>query len=1459
MTLKYAPISFVLLFFTLTVEVVGQCASNLVPNPSFEDRTGCASGTSLGAPFNFDVFDNIANWYSPTGGTSDAMSTCNGKVPSYFFYGGDNQVTHFYQNPVHGDGIAAIYINAPTLQSAEYLQVELTGPLTAGVTYQLEFYASLAETSLIGSQIGGYLTNTAFEDYSTGGVLSATPQVTSGIITDKDNWTLVSGSFTATGGERFLTLGSFTGNAGWTDLGVVTSNDTYAAYMLIDQVAIFQFNDPIPIAGANQTFCSGGSVQLDASLSNGISYSWTPSTGLNNPNIANPIAAPASTTTYTVSVDYGGGCIKQDQVTLTQVNCDCSLLNYTDSVIDADCHGGLGLLRLAGTDPSPNTSLYIEWTDAVTGQIVDPNNSSRIQPALAGTYNAFIRDEYTGCTQTINGIVVGEPPLYEVNILNINPASCAGNDGSVEVSVTGGTPMSVNSVQYRIKIGSGNYISMYSNTITLSNLTPGTYLIEVLDDNNCILNTTVTITTNCTGCSATVEAGPDINLCRGDFTTIPVTVSGGTPVSVSWSPTYALSDPTVLNPTFGVNINFGPTVYTVTVDFGGGCVYSDYLVINNKAQFCSVSCTDVVDAGLDQTINAGDTANLNAASSGGSPTYTWTASPADPSLAGQENQQSPTVSPTQTTTYMVTADFGGGCIETDDVIITVNLGCTETVDAGTDETINLGNSATITATPSGGTPSYTWTASPADPSLSGQENTQNPTVSPTQTTTYTVTADFGAGCVDTDDVVVTVNTPPIFTCLPGQTIVSNRSTENWYFGNNAGLNFSTSPPTIVTDGNINVREGTTTISDSNGNLLFYTSANSVMNSNHLVMTNGAGISAEDSSTQASTILKAPNNSNLYYILQLEEGASVDFTYSVVDINLNEVVQKNISPAGTNDNYSEKLTAVRHCNGIDYWVILKQMNQPIYDVFLLNSSGIALSSSQNVSSYSGSFSTGIGQLKASPSGRKLAAVSFYGNRLELSDFDNATGLISNVVSVDYGTTFEPYGVEFSPDENKVYVSLYTGQQLRAYDISTFTSAAIASSETIIANTSLAPGSLQLAKDGNIYVVEETAYYIGFIDNPNSNTPTYNTSLLDLTGLPNTPRATLGLPNFFPGSVITPPGFNTVVDCRTIDFTLDGIVPVNAIGVNWDFGDGSVTTGSNVSHTYTSDGTYNVIVSYDLDCGGTYCVEQMLMISCSSCPETIDAGLDVNINQGETTVFAASSTGGTPSYIWTASPTDASLAGQETIQNPSVSPAVTTTYTVTADFGGGCVDTDDVVVSVSIPCTLQINDMNLLTTNADCGMTNGSINGIEVLNTTATETYSWTDSNGMQVGTSMDLFNMPTGDYTLTITDGSCSATLGPLTIDCNTNQNQDIVIANTMTPNGDGANDTFIILGLENHPNNSLKIYNRWGNLVYDKKNYTNQWDGTYQGKLLPVATYYYILNLNNSDQKIHKGYITILR
>ncbi|MEI6408409.1 MAG: gliding motility-associated C-terminal domain-containing protein [Bacteroidota bacterium] len=116
-------------------------------------------------------------------------------------------------------------------------------------------------------------------------------------------------------------------------------------------------------------------------------------------------------------------------------------------------------------------------------------------------------------------------------------------------------------------------------------------------------------------------------------------------------------------------------------------------------------------------------------------------------------------------------------------------------------------------------------------------------------------------------------------------------------------------------------------------------------------------------------------------------------------------------------------------------------------------------------------------------------------------------------------------------------------------------------------------------------------------------------------------------------------------------------------------------------------------------------------------------------------------------------------------------------------------------------------------------------------------------------------LDTFQYTLIDTLGRMSSALVSVEIVC-----KKLLIFNGISPNGDGKNDDWRIIGIENYPNNEVSVFNRWGNLVFRKKPYDNDhaWDAASGGQYLPDGTYFYVIDLGNGEKAL-SGYLQILR
>lgn len=89
---------------------------------------------------------------------------------------------------------------------------------------------------------------------------------------------------------------------------------------------------------------------------------------------------------------------------------------------------------------------------------------------------------------------------------------------------------------------------------------------------------------------------------------------------------------------------------------------------------------------------------------------------------------------------------------------------------------------------------------------------------------------------------------------------------------------------------------------------------------------------------------------------------------------------------------------------------------------------------------------------------------------------------------------------------------------------------------------------------------------------------------------------------------------------------------------------------------------------------------------------------------------------------------------------------------------------------------------------------------------------------------------------------------------------DFYIEDAVSPNNDGQNETWVIRGIDQFPENEVSVFNRWGQEVWRQKGYNNDWTGTNEdGDLLPVGAYYYVLKLNDANNRVLSGSVTIIR
>ncbi|MEM8584256.1 MAG: proprotein convertase P-domain-containing protein [Bacteroidota bacterium] len=419
-------------------------------------------------------------------------------------------------------------------------------------------------------------------------------------------------------------------------------------------------------AGTDPTICPGESVVLMATGAN--TYNWT-----DGPNSADFVVNPTQTTTYLVT-GTTSGCTDQDSVTVNVV------LNTSVSIApqDAICPGDSVLLIASGTGP-------FSWS---TGEVGD---EIWVQPATSTT---FIAEAGVGACRVVDSIELEvQPPI----LFDIGPDTtlCPGQDLTLELAIA--------NAQYEWSNGSTSGSANYAP------LSPETATVVVTVD-GCTATDSLSIDIN----DPVLSVSSDTTICPGDEVSL---VASGTDAYL-WSTT-ATTASILVNPTT-------TTTYTIqgTTE---NCSVTEEVTVN-------VSIPGSVTLGEDVTICPGDEVTLAASGSG---PFTWSTNEVGSEIS---------VSPTGSQTYVATTGIGN-CLQADTLEVFVLPQVAASL--GPDTTICAGESLVLTAQ---GTPGdYLW---------STNENTESISVSPADTTTYSLVTTAN-GCTDTAEIVVSINAPAI--------------------------------------------------------------------------------------------------------------------------------------------------------------------------------------------------------------------------------------------------------------------------------------------------------------------------------------------------------------------------------------------------------------------------------------------------------------------------------------------------------------------------------------------------------------------------------------------------------------------------------------------------------------------------------------------------------------------------
>jgi hypothetical protein len=373
----------------------------------------------------------------------------------------------------------------------------------------------------------------------------------------------------------------------------------------------------------------------------------------------------------------------------------------------------------------------------------------------------------------------------------------------------------------------------------------------------------------------------------------------------------------------------------------------------------------------------------------------------------------------------------------------------------------------------------------------------------------------------------------------------DRLNYNWLFGDKAGITFnnimSGSTP-VSLSGSVISNEGCSSISNEEGKLLFYTNGETVYTSGGTVMTNGSGLNSSGTSTQSSIIIPRPD-SNKYYIFTTDfEGSTNGLQYSIVNMDLSGgdgmVEAKNVTLLGTPT--CEKVTACNHSNGTDYWVITHTSGDSTFHSYKIDGSGITSSVSTSIGTVN---TTTRGYMKTSPDCNKLVSLLYDQSVVDIFDFDSTGGTLSNHISLT-GFSFDigPYGLEFSSDSTKIYVSEGAGEKVYQFDLSYTSSTEMIDNVIEVGYVDKASlGALQMGPDEKIYLADLNKDYLHVIHWPNGLGVLCNfqEQYFSLSGFSGT-TSKWGLPNVITSKALSCDRYVYVTPQERANFDFDFVV-------------------------------------------------------------------------------------------------------------------------------------------------------------------------------------------------------------------------------------------------------------------------------------------------------------------------------
>ncbi|WP_052598631.1 T9SS type B sorting domain-containing protein [Aureispira sp. CCB-QB1] len=1163
---------------------------------------------------------------------------------------------------------------------------------------------------------------------------------------------------------------------------------------------------------------TGGTTNYNFLWSNGV-------TTEDNPNIGGG--------SYTVTITDANGCSVTSGPHIVVEPAGMTLT--LDSINNVSCNGANdGGVFITVTGGAPNYT-YL-WSNTAT--------TEDITGLSGGSYIITVTDA-NGCTVSSGPHVVTEAPALVITLDSIDNVSCNGaNDGAVFITATGGT---------------GGYTYAWSNTASSQNITGlggGSYTVTVTDAAGCTAVSGPHVVTEPTQLVATLDSINNVS-CNGlSDGGVFVSITGGTvPFSYLWSNGATTEDATGLI----------AGSYTLTVTDTNGCTATTgpHIVTEPTAlvitldSIDNVSCNGAADGGVFITATGGT----------GAYTYAWSNTGSSQNITGLSGGS-----------YTVTVTDANGCTAVSGPhVVTEAPALVITLDSIDNVSCNGANDGAVFITATGGTGGYTyaWSNTASSQNITGLGGGS-----------YTVTVTDAAGCTAVSGPhVVTEPTQLVATLDSINNVSCNGLSDGGVFVSITG---GTVPFSYLWSNGATTEDATGLIAGSYTLTVTDTNGCTATTGPHVVTEPTALVITLDSIDNVScngaadggVFITATGGTGAYTYAWSNTGSSQNITglsggsYTVTVTDANGCTQTSgplsVSEPTTLDIVIDSFKN-ESCFGIIDGFISTTATGGTAPYSYLWNTGATVDDLTNL--IAGTYTITVTDTNGCTAIDTVTINDIPTITVTLDGIDSVScnGLSDGAVSIT--TTLG------APGYTWLWSTGATTEDLSGVSIGNYTltvTDALGCTITAGAYTVEEPAILAITLDNSTDVSCNGAADGAVMMTTTGGTSTYTYAwsngqvtedITGLSGSSNTVTVT-----DFNGCTATS-GPHIVNEASAIVVTIDNIDSVSCNGAadgaiaisvsggtpaysyNWDNGGGTTEDLTNLSGN-----TYTVTVTDGANCTVTSGPHVVLEPAALNVAITATVPLEGCLGEPFGALDAAASGGtGTATYQWSNSITTASNAGLNT-----------GIYTVTVTDANGCTAT--AVDSIQDPVRPVVNPFVGQASVTDTTVNWGDIININAGNdqTSNGVNYTWEDVTnlgdvnfGSNTVPATSIRPEPTtsGTYTLLVTATSADGCVDTGSVYVTVNINDLLGIPTAFTPNGDGVNDYFRPANLDPQFIVEYKIYNRWGQLLFDDTNTTNQWDGRFNGVDQPTEVYIYLLRYQvpGQDARILRGEFTLLR